>query len=104
MHDIGILFDLDAGFDPWGTGWYNLNLLEWASASKGNSSRHNPLYTTRIFRKLLQNTTFKNEFIQRTTTYLNSTFKAERVIHYIDSLSMAVRPEMQNHIAETKKL
>ena len=93
-----ILFDLDAGFDPWGTDWYDLNTLEWASANKGISARHNPLYATRLFRKLLQNATFKHEFIQRTATYLNSTFKRERVVHYIDSLAMAVEPEMQSHI------
>ncbi|WP_207681629.1 CotH kinase family protein [Desulfonema magnum] len=54
--------------------------------------------TQMLFRKLLENPEFKNEFIQRFASYLNTTFRPERVIFVIDSLRKGIETEMPNHI------
>lgn len=51
-----------------------------------------------LLKALLQNTKFKNRFIQKFAAHLNSTFKFERVAGIIDSLSAVIEPEMQRHI------
>ncbi|MBU0475770.1 MAG: CotH kinase family protein [Bacteroidetes bacterium] len=55
-------------------------------------------YSTFIFRKLFENNEFKNEFIQRFATYLNTIFKKERVVGIVDSLKNQISAEMVYHI------
>lgn len=50
------------------------------------------------FQRLLNNTNFKNEFLQRYSSHINISFKPERVTGIIDSIKAAIEPEMPNHI------
>ena len=92
-----ILNDLDYGFN--GVDWMNStnhNTLEWATTLNG--TYYNPPWSTSLFRNLLENTNFKNEFIQRFATNLNKTFNNELILDVIDSLKSNIEFEMSRHI------
>ncbi len=59
-------------------------------------------FSSFIFRKLLENNDFKNEFIQRFATYLNTTLSEERVVGIVDSLKDQINTEMISHIDRWK--
>tara|TARA_B110001452_G_C15231026_1_gene426406 strand:- start:281 stop:2458 length:2178 start_codon:yes stop_codon:yes gene_type:complete len=85
-----LLFDVDFGFDGWLNVSYSAPTLDCFN-HLGPKQQKSPCWandssSTKMIRQLLQNTEFKNEFIQRLAVNLNTTFKAERVLHFIDSL------------------
>ncbi|MCP4353175.1 MAG: hypothetical protein GY795_47600, partial [Desulfobacterales bacterium] len=51
-----------------------------------------------LFRKLLENSDFKNEFIQKYASHMNTTFKPERVISVIDNLRDNIEAEIPGHV------
>ena len=91
-----IINDHDYAFNS--TGWYgiNHNTLEWATAVDGNY--YHPPWSTSLFRNLLENNHFKNEFIQRFANNLNSTFHTEFILDIIDSLKTNIEMEIPRHI------
>ena len=54
--------------------------------------------STYLFRSLLQNETFKQQFINRFADLLNSTFTEERVLEKVDEFEALYLPEMEEHI------
>jgi hypothetical protein len=58
----------------------------------------NPPWSTFLFRKLLENESFKNEFIQRYAYYMSTIFHPDRLKHFIDSLKANIEPEIPRHI------
>ena len=87
-----MLFDTDYGF--------NLKL-----ALKPSPPGHNTLKMAAdsyLFRRLLENSEFKNEFIQRFVSHLNTTFQPDRVLHIIDSLKAEIESEIPRHIDRWK--
>ena len=91
-----ILYDTDFGFGIYNNKDYELNTLEFATATDGQSWP-NPPWSTFLFRTLLENTTFRNRFVNRFADALNTTFKPDRVIRHIDSLAADIRPEIPRH-------
>jgi len=51
-----------------------------------------------LFSKLMTNSNFKNEFLQRYAYHLNHTFKAARVVNKIDSVVSLLNAEMPRHV------
>ena len=92
-----ILFDLDLGFGAHQRGQYDSNTLENATATSATYYA-NPPWSTLLLRKLLENTDFKNQFIQRFASRLNVTFNPERVLNIIDSLKTNIEAEIPRHI------
>ncbi|MCK5783677.1 MAG: CotH kinase family protein, partial [Desulfobacterales bacterium] len=92
-----ILFDTDLGFGAHGLGQYDSNTLANATAST-STYYANPPWSTLLLRKLLENTEFKNQFIQRFASRLNITFTPQRVLYIIDSLKTNIEPEIPRHI------
>ncbi|MBN2009516.1 lamin tail domain-containing protein [candidate division KSB1 bacterium] len=95
-----ILLDLDFGFGtvyPGFTSEYSDNALELATSAPGSVTDTYP-WSTIIFRKLLENENFKNEFIQRFASYLNTIFQPDRVLGIVDSLKAQIKNEMVRHI------
>jgi hypothetical protein len=90
------LFDLDHGFGIWGHDAYH-NTLDWALRTSGDS-QSDPGWSTIIFRRLLENEQFKNQFIQRYSDLLNSTFRSSRVNSIIDSIKFMLEPEIDRHM------
>ena len=70
------------------------------SFALNNSStiHHNQAWSTFLFRNLLANSSFKNDFLTSFTHHLNSTFHPDTVMHTIDSLSLSIESEMPRHI------
>ncbi|TVQ09903.1 MAG: T9SS C-terminal target domain-containing protein [Bacteroidetes bacterium] len=73
------------------------NTLAFAAEPNG-PSWPNPPWATFLFRRLLQNETFKTDFINRFADLLNTTLSVENVVSVIDSIETALQPEMQEHI------
>ncbi len=88
-----IIFDLDNCFF-----YIDRNTLELATEPDCNCNWPNPPWSTRLFRRLLQNETFRNEFIQRYAWHMNTTFLPDRVYHIMDSLKANIEPEIPRHI------
>jgi len=98
-----ILYDTDFGFGLYdGFGYsaadrYKHNTLQFATATNG-PGWPNPPWSTLILRKLLQNTAFKQKFINTYCDFLSTKFKADNVHHIIDSLAANIENEMELHL------
>ena len=95
-----ILYDTDFGFSPWfrPSDDYVANTLEFALEPYG-PGWPNPSWSTLLFRKLIENTGFRNGFINRYADELNTRFLAENVKTHIESVLAKVAPELQAHYA-----
>ncbi len=88
-----IIFDTDFGFSLRDSvAGVDYNLLEVAT-TKGDSWP-NPEWSTFLIRNLLKNDKFKERFISKFMTHLSYTFKPNRVISILDSLSSVIEPEI----------
>ncbi|RQW04897.1 T9SS C-terminal target domain-containing protein, partial [candidate division KSB1 bacterium] len=94
-----ILFDTDFGFGLWDASAYRNNTLEFATADNG-PDWPNPPWSTFLLRKLLENSQFKNDFINRFADLMNTTFQPKRVNQWIDECSKLLSPEIQRHQAK----
>lgn len=91
-----MIYDLDFTFGGNANGQYFSNTLALATATDG-SSWPNPPWATLILRKLLENTEFRNEFVQRFAVHMNTTYEPAHVISVIDSLSGVIAAEIPRH-------
>ncbi len=82
-----LMYDLDFGFDFLK---YEDNMVGWATTGSEES--------TELFRNLVVNTHFRNEFLQRFCSHMNTSFLPDRVIGIIDSLAGNIETEMPYHI------
>lgn len=80
------MFDLDFGFGYWPKSG---NTVKWVFGDSPDSE---------IAFKLKSNEEFKNEFVQRMASHLNTTFQTERVLRILDSLKGNIDQEMYRHI------
>jgi len=91
-----ILFDTDFGM-----GIYNSqpseNTLELATATNG-PQWPNPPWSTLMLRRLLENTEFKNQFVNRFADLLNTRFNVENVNKAIDRKSNMIAQEIGSHL------
>ena len=97
-----IFLDLDFGFGMPFVGYsshYTHDAINFATVNPPTSSSEPAPWGTFLFRKLLENENFKNEFIQRFAAYLNTTFHEDRVLNLVDSLKANIFLEMPRHIA-----
>lgn len=79
--------------------WIAENMIEKATAANG-PSWPNPEWSTRLLRRLLLNTEFKNEFIQRYAWHMNVSFNPQRIIEMVNSMSTAIEQEIPRHITK----
>jgi hypothetical protein len=94
-----MLCDVEFGFGMISD--YDHNTLEFALATDGTTWA-NPPEATFLFRKMLENEAFRDEFIQRFSAHLNISFEPQRVIHRIDSFRNNVLNEMPLQIERWK--
>ena len=88
-----IIYDLDNCFI-----YTDRNTLELATDPFCDCGWPNPPWSTLLFRRLLRNEAFRNEFIQRYAWHMNTTFVENRVHHYIDSMKANIEAEIPRHI------
>ncbi len=89
-------FDMDQCFT---TAWIGEDMIDKATTRFG-SGWPNPEWSTRLFRNLLENEGFHNEFIQRYAYHMNTTFHPERVLGLIDQFQARLAPEIPRHITK----
>lgn len=85
------------------SGSINHNNLASATATNG-PDWPNPPSQTLFLRRMLENTTFKNYFINRFADLMNSHFINTRVISILNDLKAEIEPEMPNHFPRWKTL
>ena len=89
------LKDVDFGF-----GLYNKpvnhDTLSYAAGDRKEGTS-NPDWSTFLFRTLLQNDEFRNQFINAFADQLNTSFVPERVLGVINEFESILSPEMQEH-------
>ncbi len=89
-----LAFDLEHSFAELTGDACEVNTIERVM----NGGSELPEWSTLVFTKLLQNTQFKNEFVQRFLGYLETTFNSEHIIEIINELEKIYDPEMPDHI------
>jgi len=92
-----ILFDTDFGFGIWNADNYSNNTLAFALNPNG-PGWPNPPWSTLLFRKFMQNETFKKRFVNTFADELNTRFLPVRVRNAIEANERTVSKEMPNHI------
>jgi hypothetical protein len=88
--------DMDRGFEI-----YNIEsnlLIDFIENSYSATKHGDP-----IFKNLINNEYFKNYFIHRYVTHINTTYDANRIISIIDSMQNNIREAMPDHIARWSK-
>ena len=92
-----IMYDTDFGFGPWWNwGNFNENTLDFALYPDGNGWP-NPSWSTLLFRRLLTNIGFRNQFINRYADELNTRFLSTNVVNHIYSVYNTIEPEILAH-------
>lgn len=91
-----ILYDTDFGFGTWNRFGYQHNTLAFALETNG-PGWPNPPWATLLLRKLMENLSFRNQFINQFADEMNSRFLAEPVSQYIDSLRAQIEHEVPAH-------
>jgi len=89
-----LLFDLDFGFNPDEAA---TNFLDYLLTC--TDCPQSTLYQTAVFRKLMENTQFRDDFVQRFAAHINITFAPARVNGLIDTFKAGIEPEMPAQIA-----
>ncbi|UCH13968.1 MAG: CotH kinase family protein [Bacteroidales bacterium] len=91
-----ILYDTDFGFGIWNVQDYLENTLAFALEPNG-TGWPNPAWSTLLLRKLTENTTFRNSFINQFADHLNTTFQPDAVVAHINSIADKLDPEIYYH-------
>jgi len=89
-----MLYDTDFGFGL--SGGYDNDTLAFATSTSA-SNWPNPHWTTFLFRKLLENATFRRDFINRYCDLLNTAFVPDRVVGVIDAMQDTIADEIGRH-------
>ncbi len=93
-----LLFDTDWGMGLHDERAYANHSLAFHTRPDG-PSWPNPPWSTFLLRHLLQNPTFRRDFINRFSDYLNTSLLPERVLARIDSFEHLLEPEIARHHA-----
>lgn len=85
-----IMYDLDAAFN--GRGGFSYNTLNQSTTDSDGWPNHPG--TSLLFSSLLENPTFRDEFITRSAYIAHYHFAPDRVIDIIERIKLIVEPEM----------
>src|SRR3972149_7001986 len=92
-----ILFGVEFGFGLYAHGPWEDHVAFMFSPVETRYS--NPPWATLLQRKLIENPTFRNRFINQIADLLNTNFKSERVIEVINTLANHISSEITKHRA-----
>ncbi len=100
-----ILFDADFAFGLFTPNGYAHNMLEFATNPDGPSQTiwgwdpwwPNPPWSTFLLRSLLDNESFKNDFINYFADHLNTTFQPDEILSIVDNITGELAGEMPVH-------
>jgi len=92
-----IFYDLDQGMNLNSKNDYKDNTLE-KFTTLSQESWPNPPWSTLIIRKLLENDSLRNVYINRFCDLLNTTFAPKRALKLLDKLEREVQEEIPYHL------
>jgi hypothetical protein len=92
-----IMFDTDFGFGLWNVNNVYNNSIKFATEPNG-PGHPNPPWSTFLLRKLLENSAFRELFINSFADQINTSFNSDLVKHRITTLKDAIDEEMFNHV------
>ena len=100
-----ILFDADFAFGLFTPDGYAHNMLQFATNPDGPSETiwgwdpwwPNPPWSTFLLRTLLENESFKNDFINYFADHLNTTFRPDEILSVVDNITDELAGEMPEH-------
>jgi hypothetical protein len=90
-----VCYDMDQVVRSNNTRWNSILL---ATTPYNGNNWPNPPWSVVLFNNLLKGARFRNEFLQRITFLMNTSFSPEHIIHVVDSLQNKIRDEMPYHI------
>ncbi|WP_421875403.1 CotH kinase family protein [Marinoscillum sp.] len=93
-----IAYDTDFGFDPWNEGKVSWNTVNFALDANG-PDWPNPPWSTLLLRRLMENATFKERFINTFADQLNTTFLPEAVVEKISAYESTIANEISDHLS-----
>ena len=96
-----ILFDTDFGFHLRKSDGYKGNSLK-KFTRYNNQKWPTPPFSTLIIRKLLENDSVKNIYVQKMTYYLNTTFDSTTVLNRISEIKNNLKSEIPFHFKRWK--
>jgi len=91
-----IMFDSDFGFNTWATDNQSFNTLDFALEPNG-PDWPNPPWSTFLLRKLLENTSFRYDFINCFADNLNTVFEPSVMHNHLNNMISLIEPEIQHH-------
>lgn len=102
-----ILFDADFAFGLFTPNNYAHNMIEFATNPDGPSETiwgwdpwwPNPPWSTFLLRTLLENESFRNNFINQFADMLNTTFQPNKILETVDEITDLLADEMEDHTA-----
>lgn len=92
-----IMYDSDFGFDTWGNENQSFNTLEYALEPNG-PGWPNPPWSTFLLRKMMENDSFKNDFINCFADNLNTIFLPTILEDQLKEMKLVIEPEMPSHM------
>ena len=92
-----LLFDTDFGFARFNQTPHNMLAYVARPDSASRSPGRNPLWSTLLFRRLLENQGFKERFAGRLADFMNVAFRSDRAIAAIRSMRRVLEAEMPAH-------
>jgi hypothetical protein len=92
-----IVFDTDFGYSIWENSAYSFNTFKFALATDG-PIWPNPPWSTLLFRRMLTNPGFRNEFVNQYSDRINTNFSAANINAATDSLKQIFLPEISDHL------
>ena len=96
------MYDTDFGFGPpWNVSNYHENTLSFALRPDG-PGWPNPPWSTLLFRKLITNEGFRNQFVNCYADELNTRFLPSNVSNHIDQVYSTIEPEVLAHYTRWK--
>ena len=93
-----IIFDTDFGFNLLSSSNHSYNTLAMMLDPVGEDWP-NPPWSTLLFRKLIQNPEFRQDFINRSADYMNSIFRPEILLSQIDAKAAAIASEIDTTLS-----
>ncbi len=96
-----MMYDTDFGFGLYNSGEYTRNMMTFSTATNG-PSWPNPDWSTYLFRRLLENESFREAFIIRFCDQLNTALRPDVVRGIINRMKAVIEPEIGRHIQRWK--
>jgi hypothetical protein len=92
-----IIYDTDFGFSIFDANAYTYNTLGYALAASSTTGANKP-WATLLFRSMMSNQGFRNEFANQYADRMNRNFLSTRVRFVTDSLTQLYLPEINQHL------